>query len=131
MQDEVTKTVTGLTGNRRGRVENLKPFKPGQSGNPNGRPKKTQEIVDLAKDNSEKALKKLVALIDSSDDKVALAAANAILDRSVGKPKQSVDVDAKHNVTHNGQEPVSETTQWIADTLRARAESQAQKPLPN
>lgn len=76
-----------------GNTKNLRaPWKPGQSGNPNGRPKKVQTVAQLAEDNSEKALRKLIKLIDSDKDQVALAAAQAVLDRSMGKPRQSVDV---------------------------------------
>jgi lipopolysaccharide biosynthesis regulator YciM len=70
------------------------PWQKGQSGNPNGRPKKVQTVAQLAEDNSEKALKKLIKLIDSDKDQVALAAAQAVLDRAMGKPKQSMDVNA-------------------------------------
>ena len=69
------------------------PWQKGQSGNPNGRPKKLQTVAQLAEENSEKALKKLIALMDSDKDQVALAAAQAVLDRAMGKPKQSVDLN--------------------------------------
>lgn len=106
-----------------------KRFEKGKSGNPGGRPKKAHDVVELARENSGKAVKRLVELIDSVDDRVALAAAQAVLDRAVGKPKQIVDVNA--DVTHHGSEPVSDTTRWIEDILRERADRQAQKPLPN
>ncbi len=81
--------MTGRTGNTR----NLTPWVKGQSGNPNGRPKKHTTIAQLAEDSSERAIRKLAKLIDSDDEKVALAAAQAVLDRAVGKPKQSMDVN--------------------------------------
>jgi hypothetical protein len=123
------KTVSDNTENS-ARTRGLKPFQKGISGNPGGRPKKVQDVAALAKDNSVKAMERLVKLIDSGDDKVALAAANAVLDRAVGKPKQTVDMNA--DVTNrNGSEPVSDTTRWIEETLRARADRQAQEPRPN
>ena len=50
---------TGKNSGRRGRVDNLRPWKPGESGNPGGRPRKA--LVDdalesiLAADGGEKA----------------------------------------------------------------------------
>ena len=87
--------MANITGNRGARVENLTPWRKGQSGNPNGRPKKVQTLATVAEDNGERALKKIVKLIDSADDRVALAAAQHILDRALGKPKQAVDVSQK------------------------------------
>lgn len=85
-----------MTGNSqvRNRAEHLTDhmFRPGQSGNPNGRPKKQKTIAQLAEEHSEKAMLKLVKLIDDDNPKVALAAAQAVIDRYMGKPKQSLDV---------------------------------------
>lgn len=70
-----------------------KPFKPGQSGNPSGRPKVVSHIRDLAQKHGEEALKTVVALMRSEDERVALAAAQVVLDRAYGKPIQQVDVN--------------------------------------
>lgn len=110
----------------------LIPFKPGQSGNPSGRAKKTpaeKAAESLSKKEAEKAMKKIVALIDSADDRVALAAAQHVLDRSLGKPVQHTQNDT--NVTHNGSAPVSETAEWIADVLRDRQDRETTDPRPN
>ena len=71
-------------------------FKPGVSGNPNGRPKKVASLAKIAEENSEKAMRKLASLLDSDDPRVALQAAQALLDRSMGKPTQT-----NVNVTKN------------------------------
>lgn len=47
--------------------------------------------MQLAKDGSSKAIKRLVKLIDDEDPKVAIAASTAVLDRALGKPKQAVE----------------------------------------
>ena len=63
-------------------------FAPGQSGNPGGRPAVVREVRDLAIQNAPAALAQLVALSQSStDDRVKVAASNAILDRALGKPE--------------------------------------------
>ncbi|MBY0356559.1 MAG: hypothetical protein K2W82_01045 [Candidatus Obscuribacterales bacterium] len=63
-------------------------FKPGQSGNPLGRPKESYRISELAKEYTEEAL---TTLIEIARDKKAPAsarvhAASALLDRGWGKP---------------------------------------------
>jgi adenine-specific DNA methylase len=79
-----------------GNTKTLKePWKKGQSGNPAGRPKKVVDVAALARDSSTKAMEKLAKLVDSEDERVALQAAMAVLDRAVGKPKQSVETSQK------------------------------------
>jgi hypothetical protein len=70
-------------------------FKPGVSGNPAGRPKKVVDVAALARDGSDKAMAKLIKLIDSESESIALAAANSVLDRAIGKPKQSIEKTTK------------------------------------
>jgi hypothetical protein len=73
-----------------GNTANLRPpWKPGESGNPNGRPKKSLDIAAIAREQSEEAMRKIAKLMKSDDEKIALAAANAVLDRAIGKPTQT------------------------------------------
>lgn len=65
-------------------------FKPGQSGNPSGRPKENAEVKRLAQSHGIAAINKLVALMSSDDEKTQLAACQAILDRGFGKPAQAI-----------------------------------------
>ena len=69
-----------------------RPFLPGQSGNPNGRPAVAAEVRDLARQHGPHAIERLVALSRSNDEMVALHACRALLDRGYGKPMQEVAI---------------------------------------
>lgn len=67
-------------------------FKPGQSGNPNGRPKVDFEVRQLAREYGQEAIEKLVTIMRGGNAALAKAASEALLDRGYGKPVQSVGV---------------------------------------
>lgn len=63
-------------------------FRPGSSGNPNGRPKlsaEAREALDILREATPSAARKLVMLLEAFDAKVMLAASLAILERGLGK----------------------------------------------
>lgn len=68
-------------------------FKPGQSGNPGGRPKAEREVVELAREGSTRAMGRLIELVEHEDPRTAIAAANSVLDRAFGKPTQPISGD--------------------------------------
>lgn len=68
-------------------------FKKGQSGNPGGRPKVEGEVRSLAQQHGPAALQRLVALMKSKNERVAVVAAQAILDRAYGKPPQALQLE--------------------------------------
>ncbi len=84
---------------KRGRTENLKPWKPGQSGNPGGRPKTkliTQAYQELLMEIDPKTGKTKATLIAEKTLKEALkgnlAAVKEATDRTEGKVLQQLGV---------------------------------------
>src|SRR6478609_1322860 len=86
------------TMNKRPKIENLKSFKKGQTGNPNGRPKKLPAIDELldkvlgtdgsGKSEAEAILNALKAKAKRGD----VRAAELLLDRAYGKAKQAIQM---------------------------------------
>ncbi len=73
-------------------------FQKGRSGNPHGRPKAEGEIRDLGQTHGRADLERLVELMKSENERVAVIAAQAVLDRAYGKPPQSLQVDGEIGV---------------------------------
>lgn len=91
--------------------ENIIPhkFKPGQTGNPNGRPKKLPELDRLladvfGDDQMEKVLKAIYAKALKGDTR----AAEIILDRGYGKAKESVQLEVTETVKSYSIVPASQ-----------------------
>ena len=74
-------------------------WKPGVSGNPAGDRDNRLKILVLryARAKSLRAIKRLVALVDDpkAGKTVQLAAAIAVLDRALGRPKQDISVESQ------------------------------------
>jgi hypothetical protein len=71
-----------------------RPFLPGQSGNPGGRPKGYVEVRELAREHTAEAIEKLVAVMRKGESEQAqILAANSLLDRGWGRPTQPIAGD--------------------------------------
>ena len=78
--------------NAKGNVENLKPWKPGESGNPKGRPPKEQCVTDVLREMVD--VEELCrTLIDIAIEKKDVPALKYAIDRLDGKPRETV-----HNI---------------------------------
>ena len=100
-------------------------FAPGVSGNPGGRPKLPAEIKEMFQAKGPEALEVLTRCLQSGDDRVAMMAAQAILDRGYGRPTQSIDANINDDpVRYIVELPKkSATTQeWLEDIRREDAE---------
>lgn len=64
------------------------PFKPGQSGNPGGRPREIGDVVAAAREHTVAAVERLAHWMRSDDPRASPAASIALLDRGWGKPMQ-------------------------------------------
>jgi hypothetical protein len=76
---------------KRGTVANLKPWQPGQSGNPEGRRPMPPEVVEALKLGSVPAAERLVALTQDPDGRIALTAIDMLQNRLYGRPTQSME----------------------------------------
>lgn len=83
-------------------------FQKGQSGNPGGRPKALADIVALARSHAPNAFFRVVQLVEADDPRVALAAAQEVLNRAYGKPAQAMTGEG-------GEGPVEMVVRWLSE----------------
>ncbi len=101
-----------------GRKENLRPWKPGQSGNPGGRPKRdlAAEIARAIFERDPDAIERAFAAeLRKGNSKVF----TALADRAYGKPRQSIDFSAS-----DGQETRIQI-QWVGPISSEHGESES------
>jgi hypothetical protein len=68
-------------------------FKPGQSGNPNGRPRKIPAIDKLLQDIAEDDYTEVIKALFKKAKKGDVRAAEVLFDRAYGKARQTVEID--------------------------------------
>ena len=66
------------------------PFQKGKSGNPGGRPRIPNEVKELAQQHGPEAFSRIVELMQSEDQRLALAACTEVLNRAYGRPGVAV-----------------------------------------
>ncbi len=80
-----------------GRIENLTPWKPGQSGNPGGRPRKQlldELLEDLLTSNHSELARELAGALIARARKGDIRAIQLIAERTQGKPTQGIGIAA-------------------------------------
>lgn len=89
--------------NRSRSIANLRPgWQKGESGNPGGRPKMDPVVRALLDAHGPEAVRKIIALMDSDDERIVLMAAKEIVERAYGKIKEAKDDDGdKRSLTIN------------------------------
>lgn len=71
-------------------------WKPGQSGNPGGRPKEVAHVRELARQHTAEAIATLVDIMrHGTSDRARVAAAEALLNRAWGHPTTPVEAELK------------------------------------
>jgi len=108
-----------------------RPFKPGQSGNPGGRPKLPPEIVELralARQHTTEAVQAIIAVMNDEEapSSARVSAASEVLDRGWGRATATVEANVAHHHTH---ESVSDTARWIEGLLGIREDEPAANPV--
>ena len=100
-------------------------FQKGESGNPGGRSKLPADIRSAFKAKAPQALEVLTRCLQSEDDRIAMLAAQAILDRGYGRPTQSIDVREDGPTVHyyaEMPEKCATTAEWLESIRREDAE---------
>ena len=77
------------------RRANSTSFRPGQSGNPNGRPRVLADVQNAAREHSSEAIETLAGIMRDPKAPAAgrTSAACALLDRGYGKPSQAINAN--------------------------------------
>lgn len=90
------------TANSDNNTGNLKPFEPGKSGNPSGRPKMPEDIKEALRKITKDSLPVLRAIAlgihEQAKPSDQLKAIEMAFDRVYGKPIQAIEADVNSNI---------------------------------
>lgn len=75
-------------------------FKPGQSGNPKGRPKEVAHVKELAREYTQEAVQTLASIMKdgAAPPAARVKASETLLDRAWGKAETTANVNVNKNV---------------------------------
>jgi hypothetical protein len=97
---------SGKTVKPKGNIQNLKPFKKGQTGNANGRPRKLPaldkiiaEVLGEESPTGITAAQQILKALRTKAKRGDVRAAELLMDRAYGKAKQTVDLNGNVNIS--------------------------------
>jgi uncharacterized protein with von Willebrand factor type A (vWA) domain len=94
-------------------------YRPGQSGNPGGRPKVLGELQELARHHAPEVIKELARLaLRAKSETARIAAGRELLDRGFGRARQSLEV------TTHPDDPMQALLDDLDERMRDRGEGQ-------
>lgn len=92
MSDLISDTSdTGVSDEQRRRTSGLRPWKPGQSGNPDGQPKWVGKVRKALAKNAELAADVLRQVLETGSDADKVRAAKIVLEYTIPKPTEKVE----------------------------------------
>ena len=97
-------------------------WKPGQSGNPKGRPRSPYDLPAMCREHTPEAVAKLVEIMRSDDHGKALNAIQQLLDRGWGRPVTPI-VDETEGTSLTLLHLIA--ARRVAETLQAASEGQS------
>lgn len=117
---ELTVPASSTTGRQR-HAASL--WKPGQSGNPGGRPRTPHDLPALCREHTAEAVLKLVEIMRADDHGRALSAVQQLLDRGWGRPVTPI-VDETEGSSLSLLHLIA--AKRVAETLQAVMEGKAE-----